>query len=508
MAEPIEQLIAATLDIPISWVNDELEYQSLPQWDSLQHAALMVTIEETYNLKIDPDLTLELTSFPKIKAFIQSLGYLEYPSDRCRAVSLPMAQGTSQDGHAALVPRLRHGTRREISQAQVHRGLEGIIFDRTHISLIEGQTGTLLYRGYSIHDLAQCSTFEETAYLLIHGKLPTTAELRALEHDLRDARCIPGPVTEIILAMRAAHPMDALRTVISALGTFDPERMDNSPEATRRKGLRLMAQVPTAVAMHHALGSSQIPVAPHESLTHAANFLYMLQRVVPSARAARLIDKDLILHAEHGSNASTFAARIAAGTCADIHAAITAAVATFSGPLHGGAVENVIQMIEDIGEPHRAADYVRHRLIRKHPIMGFGHRVYRVEDPRVRYFREAAKELSAELGDPKWYEILETVVREMQAYSRHGIHANVDLYAGLVYHLLGIPHDLSVPVFVVSRVAGWVAHVLEQLENNILIRPLLHYVGEVGASYSPATERETGRWPGNAADLGSERSES
>ena len=372
---------------------------------------------------------------------------------------------------------------------QIHRGLNGVYFDRSETCFIDGRAGTLQYRGYSIDDLAAHSTFEETAYLLLHGGLPNRARLAGFDAELKAARALPGPVLDAIRLVRDAHPMDVLRTAVSALAAFDPETADKSHEATLRKGVRLTAQVPTAIMAHHAIRQGRDPVEPHPGLSHAANFLYMLDGAAPSEDAARLMDTDLILHAEHGSNASSFTARVVTGTQADLHSAITAAVAALSGPSHGGAAENVMQMAREIGEPERAAAYVKRLRAHSEPIMGFGHRVYRAEDPRARHLREGVRRLSAEKGEPRWYAILEAVQEAMRPYGRLGVNVNVDFFAGVIYYLHGIPQDLFVPIFAVGRVPGWTVQVLEQMENNILLRPLLHYVGPVDQPYVPIDER-------------------
>jgi citrate synthase len=372
---------------------------------------------------------------------------------------------------------------------EVHRGLKEVYFDRSETCFIDGREGKLQYRGYSIDDLAEQSTFEETAYLLLRGQLPTRAELDAFDAELKAARPIRGEIIDVIRLVQDAHPMDVLRTAVSALSAFDPETADKSHEATLRKGMRLTSQVPTIVMAHHAIRAGRDPVEPSATLSHAANFLYMLEGEEPSDDAASLMDTDFILHAEHGSNASSFTARVVAGTQADLHGAVTAAIAALSGPSHGGAAENVMKMAQAIEEPERAADYVKELRSRGEPIMGFGHRVYRAEDPRARHLREGVRRLSQEKGEPKWYAILEAVVEAMRPYGRHGVNVNVDFYAGVVYHLHGIPQDLFVPIFAVGRVPGWTVQVLEQMDNNILIRPLLQYVGALDQRYVPIEQR-------------------
>ena len=377
----------------------------------------------------------------------------------------------------------------ETGKIDIHRGLKGVYFDRSAVCYIDGRAGELRYRGYTIHELAEHSTFEETCYLLLYGELPAKTQLAAFDAELKAARTLPAPVLDVIKSVRTAHPMDVLRTAVSALAAFDPDVADNSREATLRKGIRLASQVPMIVAAHAHIRAGRAPVAPDPKLDHAANFLWMLTGKVPSADTARLMDTDMILHAEHGSNASTFAARVVAGTEANLHAAITAAIAALSGPAHGGAAENVMHMAKEVGSPENAAEYVKRKRANKEPVMGFGHRVYRAEDPRARHMRAGVEKLSREMGQPHWYQILEALVEAMKPYSRHGVNVNVVFYAGVVYYLNGIPADLFVPIFAVGRVPGWTVSVLEQLENNILIRPLTLYNGPEAREYVALHER-------------------
>ena len=377
----------------------------------------------------------------------------------------------------------------DTEKIEIHRGLKGVYFDRSRVCYIDGRAGELRYRGYSIHDLAQRSSFEETCYLLMKGELPASGQLEGFAAELAGARTLPAPVYDIIRTVKSAHPMDVLRTAVSALAAFDPETGDKSAEATLRKGIRLTSQVPMIVAAHEQIRNGREPVAPDAKLGHAANFLWMLKGKAPSADAAKLMDTDMILHAEHGSNASTFTARVVAGTEADLHAAITAAIAALSGPAHGGAAENVMHMAQEVGEASQAAEYVRRKRANKEPVMGFGHRVYRAEDPRARHMRAGVEKLSREMGQPKWYQILEALVEAMKPYARHGVNVNVDFYAGVVYYLNGIPADLFVPIFAVGRVPGWAVSVLEQMENNILIRPLTEYNGAAARDYVSIAQR-------------------
>jgi len=374
-------------------------------------------------------------------------------------------------------------------RVEIRRGLKDVYFDRSKVCYIDGRAGELRYRGYSIHDLAPNSTFEETCYLLLKGELPTRAQLTAFDEELKSCRVLPNEIFHIIETVRHAHPMDVLRTAVSALAAFDPEVADNSAAATLRKGIRLTSQVPMIVAAHEQIRNGRAPVAPDPALPHAANFLWMLKGSKPSADAARLTDTDMILHAEHGSNASSFTARVVAGTEANLHAAVTAAIAALSGPAHGGAAENVMYMAKEVGDASKAAEYVKRKRANKEPVMGFGHRVYRAEDPRARHMRAGVEKLSREMGQPQWYQILAALVEAMKPYSRHGVNVNVDFYAGVVYYLNGIPADLFVPLFAIGRVPGWTVQVLEQMENNILIRPLTLYNGPEPRDYVPIESR-------------------
>jgi len=375
-------------------------------------------------------------------------------------------------------------------EIKIHRGLNNVYFDRTKTTYINGKEGVLEYRGFNIHDLAEKSSFEEVSYLLLYGKLPTSAELETFNSSLKSSRNIPGEIIDIIKSLKDSHPMDVLRTSVSALSSFDEESGDKSYEATMRKGIRLTSQVPTIVMAHNSLRNGKNPVEPSKELSHAANFIYMLNGETPTESTATLMDKDFIVHADHGSNASAFAARVCAGTQADLHSAITTGISVLSGPSHGGAAENVMKMVKEVGSPDNAKDYVINLQKSGERVMGFGHRVYKAEDPRAAQLREGVKFLSEEKGDPSWYEILVAVMDAMKPYQRRGIYANVDFFAGVIYHLLGIPTDLFVPIFAVGRIPGWTIQVLEQYENNILLRPLLSYTGEHQQEYIPIENRK------------------
>ncbi len=360
---------------------------------------------------------------------------------------------------------------------RINRGLKGVYFERSAVSDIDGAAGRLCYRGYSIDDLATRASFEEVAYLLLHDELPDAGDLADFDASLRHARDLPPQLFDVIRAVSSGHPMDVLRTAVSALAAFDPKSALCSEGAFLEAGIRLIAQVPVIVAAHHAIRNGRDPVAPNPDLGHAANWLWMLTGKRPSENAARLMDVDFILHAEHGANASSFAARVTVGTEAGIYGAMTTALATLAGPAHGGAAEDVMKMVEEIGHPSKAAAYVKAKRAARQAVTGFGHRVYRTEDPRARHMREGVRQLGEEMGEPEWYEILQGVVEAMKPYARHGLNVNVDFYSGVAYQLHGIPLDLFVPLFAIGRTPGWVIQGIEQVQRNILIRPLTLYEG-------------------------------
>ncbi len=375
-------------------------------------------------------------------------------------------------------------------QVKINRGLKGVYFERSGVSHIDGAKGELSYRGYSIHDLATHSTFEEVAYLLIHGELPNQQELNAFEDNLKAARELPSAVYDVIRAAKDGHPMDVLRTAVSALAALEPTSQKVDEKGFLENGIRLMSQVPMIIAAHHNIRNGRAPVAPDTELSHAANWLWMLKGEKPSQDTARLADVDFILHAEHGSNASSFAARVTVGTEANLHGAIVTALSTLAGPAHGGAAEDVMKRVHEIGNAENAAHYVKEKRAAREAVTGFGHRVYRAEDPRARHMREGVKKLGEEMGAPEWYEILQAVVEAMKPYSRHGLNVNVDFYSGVIYQLHGIPMDLYVPIFAIGRMPGWIIQCLEQLRGNILIRPLTLYNGPDMRPYVGMADRK------------------
>lgn len=378
----------------------------------------------------------------------------------------------------------------ETQRPPIYRGLRGVYFDSTTSSFIDGEVGKLLYRGYSIHDLAEKSTFEEIVYLLLFGELPTQAQLAEMDAEMRRSRFLPKQVVQTIELVKDSHPMDVLRTAISALGCLDPERDDHSQEATRRKGIRITAQAATIVTAHNRIRNGLSPIEPDTELNHAGNFLYMLFGERPSEDEMKLMDVDFIIHAEHGSNASSFAARVTASTGSDLHSAIVGGVGTLKGPWHGGAAEAVMKMALDIGTPDNAEAYARNIIDNGGRIMGFGHRVYKAEDPRARHMRLRSKDLSEQKGQPQWFQILAHLEQNVMApYRAKGIFVNVDFWAGSIYYLLDIPDDLFVPIFAIGRIPGWTLQCMEQYDDNILIRPLTEYVGPMDLEYVPIEER-------------------
>ena len=374
---------------------------------------------------------------------------------------------------------------------EIIKGLKDVYLDTTKASFIDGQEGKLLYRGYNIHDLAEKSTFEEVIFLLLYGKLPLAQELEDFDIKLRANRIIPDEIIQALdLVCKNAHPMDALRTGISMLSGFDSDVDDNSIEATIRKGIRLTAMGPTIVAAHHRLRQGLEPVAPNPDLNHSGNFLYMLFDELPDQETTDLLDVDFILHAEHGANASAFGARVTASTLSDLHSAVVTGVGVLKGPWHGGAAEEVMKMAQEIGNPENAEEYARKILDGGGRIMGFGHRVYKAEDPRARHLRDRSQKLGEKMGHPEWFQIL-TYLEEkaMVPYRAKGICVNVDFFAGSIYYLLGIPDDLFISIFALGRIPGWTLQCVEQYEDNMLIRPLLEYSGEMDLEYVPMEQR-------------------
>jgi citrate synthase len=374
--------------------------------------------------------------------------------------------------------------------SQFARGLEGVIANESRLGDVRGQEGQLIYCGYEINELAGKVSFEEVVYLLWNNRLPKLAELTEFKQQFAEERDLPEQVVEFIKSTpRTALPIDVLRTAVSMLGLHDPSLLlDDSFGANQRRAVAILAKVGVIVAYFHRARNGLALPKIRKDLGEAAHFLYLLDGAEPSPKKVETLDVAYVLHAEHGMNASTFSARVTISTLTDIYSAITAAIATLKGPLHGGANEGVIHMLQEIGDPKNVDAYVEKTLAEKKRIMGIGHRVYKVLDPRAPHLRRMAVELSSELGEPKWIAMSERIAELMK--EKKGLYANVDFYSATVYYSLGIPTDLFTPIFAISRTAGWTAHILEQLSDNRLYRPLSQYVGEpVGRKFVPIEQR-------------------
>ncbi|MFD1513082.1 citrate synthase [Halomarina rubra] len=375
---------------------------------------------------------------------------------------------------------------------ELKKGLEGVLVAESELSFIDGDAGKLVYRGYSIEDLAREASFEEVVYLLWHGALPTAEELEPFAASMADERHVDDAIVSLAqeLADADEEPMAAMRTVASHLSAYDADA-DADPtdyEANLRKGRRLTAKLPTALAAFSRARNGEDPVAPRDDLSHAANFLYMLNGEEPDDVLAETFDMALVLHADHGLNASTFSAMVTASTLADMHSAVTSAVGTLSGSLHGGANANVMRMLKEVdGSDQDALDWIQDALDNGRRVAGFGHRVYNVKDPRAKILGERSEELGEAAGTPKWFEMSSTIEQYMA--EEKGLAPNVDFYSASTYYQMGIPIDIYTPIFAISRVAGWVAHVLEQYDDNRLIRPRARYVGEKDADFTALDER-------------------
>lgn len=371
------------------------------------------------------------------------------------------------------------------------KGLEGIIANSTRLSDVLGQEGILIYSGYNINELAGKATYEEVVYLLYHGHLPNASELAELKETLGSLRELPeGVVNFLTAAPKTANPMDVIRTAVSMLGLYDnvTEVEGETASANFRRALSITAKIGVIAAYFHRARQGKSLPAVRPDLGEAAHFLYLLNDEEPSAEATKTLDVAYVLHADHGMNASTFSARVTIATLSDIFSAITSAIGTLKGPLHGGANEGVIHMLQEIGDEDKVDAWVEEQLAQKKKIMGIGHRVYKVLDPRAPHLRTMAIKLSNELGEPKWIKMSERIAEIMR--ERKGLNANVDFYSATVYYSLGIPTDMFTPIFAIARTSGWTAHVLEQLADNRLYRPLSEYVGPaVGKTFVPVEER-------------------
>ena len=370
----------------------------------------------------------------------------------------------------------------------VSKGLEGIIAAHTRLSDVRGDIGQLIYCGYDINELAGKVSYEEVVHLLYHNHLPNTKELADLKFVLSGYRELPQGVIDLLTSLpKDCPPMHAIRTGVSALGCYDTTADDDNMDAQRRKALRLIAQIPVITAYFHRSRQGLPLIAPDAKLGEAANFLWMIDGEKPSVEKESTMDMCYVLHADHGMNASTFSARVTIATLSDMYSAVTTAIGTLKGPLHGGANEGVIKMLKEIGSLDQVDAYVADCLAQKRKIMGIGHRVYKVLDPRAPHLKRMAQILSSKLGEPKWIQMSERIAEIMLA--EKNLHANVDFYSATVYYSLGIPTDLFTPIFAIARTSGWTAHVLEQLADNRLIRPQSVYTGPVGLTVSPIAQR-------------------
>jgi len=374
------------------------------------------------------------------------------------------------------------------TSAEIRKGLEGVVADETRISHVMPEIRSLTYRGYPVQELAESCSFEEVVWLLWHGDLPGPTDLAAFREAEAASRPISGTLHRILRALPAqAHPMDALRTGISILGMEEPDPWASDPSSNLRKGLEILARTPTLVAGFHRIRHGQEPIEPRPDLGLAANFFHMVFGEVPEADIVKAFDVSLILYAEHGFNASTFTARVVTSTMADLHAAVTAAVAALKGPLHGGANEAVMRTLEEIGDVSNVRPWVERALAERRRIMGFGHRVYGTGDSRVPTMKRWGGRVAEVRRDFRWQAIGDALEAEMLA--RKGLHPNLDFPSGPAYHLMGFDRDLFTPIFVMARIAGWVAHVIEQAASNRLIRPLAAYVGPARRTIVPLDAR-------------------
>lgn len=366
------------------------------------------------------------------------------------------------------------------------KGLEGVVAATSEISSIVD--GVLTYRGINIDDLAENAEFEEVIYLLWHGKLPNRTQLDELKKALNENANIPAEVIEMMkLSPKEVHPMALLRTALSALALYDEEAQDMSEAANLRKATKLVAKMPTLVAAWERIRNGQEVISPRTDYGFVQNFLYMLSGKEPDPIAVNAFNIALVLHADHEFNASTFAARVTVATLSDIYSGVVAAMGALKGPLHGGANEQVMAMLEEIDSPDRVEEYITAKLNRKEKVMGFGHRVYKDGDPRAKHLRKMSENLTKITGEPKWYQM--SVMIEQLVYELKGLKPNVDFYSASVYHSLGIPRDLFTPIFAISRMSGWTAHILEQYRDNRLIRPRAEYTGPVNVKYIPIEQR-------------------
>ncbi|MGH1489977.1 MAG: citrate/2-methylcitrate synthase [Acidimicrobiales bacterium] len=440
----VRDLIANTLDIERGEVTPELRLHDLPEWSSLDHVTLMMALEDRFDCAIEGPLIGELTCVEAIEAFLLDEKGLDE---------------TALDGPV------------------IHRGLDGVYVDESTICSIDGEQGELLVRGYPIEDIAAHSGFEEVCHLVVWDERPSEEKLVAFREQLAEGAAIADPVATTVESMADQHPMVVLRTAVSMLGTSGPGTRPTA-EAAREKGLAVLALVPSILATHHAarLGRPRPDGCP-EGASLAERFLRQFFDRDPSAIEVEALDLVLRVQVEHGSNASAFAARVTAATGADVVAGLVSGVSTFAGPLHGGAVEGFIDVLDEVGELEAARAYVMAKRAAREPVPGFGHRVYKTTDPRSQPLRSTAERLAADRGDRRTLEVIAAIEQAMAPYQRHGLHMNIDAYTAVVYRLLGFPDDYFSALYAMARMAGWVGHIAEQIDRNVLIRPRLAYRG-------------------------------
>jgi len=449
--ESVSKVIAQALSIPLTAVDADLCYQSNVQWDSLGHINLMLALEKNFNIKIDQHTVLDLISLETILTHVLK-----------NKKNIEQALCTAPQETANTHP--------------IYRGLNNIYFDESKISYIDAENSKLFYRGYSIVDLVAYASYEEVVYLLIQGELPNPQELHSFQQKIISLRELPDNLLQMVRLLAPTQSLTAvIRTAVSALS----EIMADFPVIDQ--GIAYIAKIPTIMGAYLAYKNNQEFIKPITTLSQVEYLLQMLLGHVPEADVVRAVETNMILQAEHESNASAFAARIAKSTEATLGDALTVAIATFSGMLHGGALTGVLEMLEEISRENNVKTCIQQRIKNKQPIYGFGHRVYRSIDPRSKHLQQNAEYLSAKYRNTKWLDILEEIKIEMRDYMSHGININDDFHACISYLLAGFSKESLVPVFIAARSAGWVAHILEQSSNNILIRPRLKYVGKIQA---------------------------
>jgi citrate synthase len=444
--EFIYNIIAKTLSIPRSSVSNELAYQTILQWDSLSHITLMLELEKNFHIKIDQNTVLELTSVEAIISYVLN----------------------------------NKNIKNEVAKKEesISRGLNNVYFDESKICYIDAENSILFYRGHSILDLVENYTYEQVVYLLIHAELPETEQLNNFNQKLIALRSLPDNIHQMIYLLSDSQSLNSvIRTVVSALA----ETVAHLP--LHEQGLAYIAKIPTIMgAYYHYNELHKNSVQDTHHLSHVQYVLLMLLGYVPEPDIVRIVERNMILQAEHESNASTFAARVARSTEAELGNALTSAISTFSGVLHGGALNGVLEMLNEISHSNDTKTYIQKRIKNKQPIFGFGHRVYRSKDPRSEPLQKNAEYLSERFKDDRWLKILESIKFEMQDYMTHGININDDFHACISYLLAGLSSEMLLPVFITARSVGWVAHILEQSENNILIRPRLKYTGKINGA--------------------------